>query len=126
MYCGASMIKKTFIFLSIFACACASNPRIEDLSSAQRQRVGAIKIYKGQVDRPVTLLGTVEGLSCHRNAYSTYDVGEDEAMEGVRIKAAILKADAVVNVICQKNSGTDWINNCFGSVKCIGDAAQFN
>ncbi len=71
------------------------------------------------------MLGTVEGLSCHRDRYSTYDIGYEEAMEGVRLQAATLEADAVVNVVCQKNSGTDWRNNCFGSVKCIGDAVQF-
>ncbi|MBY0416208.1 MAG: hypothetical protein K2Q18_18690 [Bdellovibrionales bacterium] len=119
------MVSKFFILLSLFVSACASNPRIENLSSKERQRVSAIKVFRGEADRPVTLLGTVDGLSCHRNAYSTNDVGEEEAMEGVKIKAALLQADAIVNVVCQKNSGTDWMNNCFGSVKCIGDAASY-
>jgi hypothetical protein len=53
------------------------------------------------------------------------DVSYDEALQGVKLRAAMLNADAVVNTFCQKNSDTDWINNCWAAVKCIGDAIKY-
>ena len=104
---------------------CATNPRIEDLKPTQRAKVGQIDIHNGTVDRPHIVLGTVSGLSCNRNKYQTQDISDREALEGVKIKAAMLDADAVMNTICQKNSDTDWRNNCWASVKCIGDAIRY-
>ncbi|RLM26491.1 hypothetical protein BIY29_05375 [Brenneria alni] len=79
-------------------------------------------VYKNNPFSDATIIKTVDGLSCNRNKYQAQDISESEAMDGVKIKAAMLNADAVVNTICQKNSDTDWINNCWASVKCIGDA----
>jgi uncharacterized protein YbjQ (UPF0145 family) len=53
------------------------------------------------------------------------NVSDAEALEGVKIKAVKRGADAVINLVCQKNSDTDWRNNCWASVKCIGDAVRF-
>lgn len=104
---------------------CASNPSINSLSPEQRARLNTIQIIKGGVDRPYKILGTVKGLSCHRNAYQTQLLTEDEAIEGIRLKAALLGADAVINTVCQINSGTDWVNNCWSSIVCVGDAIKY-
>jgi len=104
---------------------CGANPRVEDLSPVQRRKAATMQVFKGDPGRPVVAVGMVEGLSCHRNAYSTNDVSEAEAIAGLKLRAAQLGADAVVSVVCQKDSGTDWRNNCFGSVKCVGDAVRF-
>ncbi|MGM3172510.1 hypothetical protein [Dickeya lacustris] len=103
--------------------ACASNPRIEYLSGEQRSKAINMPVYKNNPLSPnAKTIKAVDGLSCNRNKYQAPDISESEALEGVKIKAAMLNADAVVNTICQKNSDTDWINNCWASVKCIGDA----
>lgn len=107
------------------ATGCAHNLRIDNLTSEQRARFDTIKISTGPTDRPHQVLGAVTGLSCHRNLYQTKDVSNDEALEGVRIRAAAMDADAVINTVCQKNSDTDWGNNCWASIKCIGDAVRF-
>ncbi len=83
-----------------------------------------VQIFKGNPDRPFRTLGQVTGLSCNRNKFQAQDISESEALEGVRIKAVALGGDAAANVLCQTNSDTDWINNCWASVKCIGDAVK--
>ena len=112
------------VALGLSLVGCASNPRIDNLSSEDRARVSEIKIYKSRPEQPYQVLGEVSGLSCNRNAYQAQDVSESEALEGVRIKTVILGGDAVINTLCQKNSDTDWGNNCWASVKCIGDAVK--
>lgn len=104
---------------------CMSNPRIEDLSSADRAKAAAVQIFQGTPDRAYEVIGPVTGLSCNRNKYQAQDVSDSEALQGVKINAAQVGADAVINTFCQKNSDTDWRNNCWASVKCIGDAVRF-
>ena len=60
-----------------------------------------------------------------RLPYQRQDISDEEALEGVRIKAVQLNADAVINTFCQTNSDTDWKNNCWASIKCIGDAVIY-
>lgn len=103
-----------------------SNPRIEDLSPKQRALASSIEIYKQAPDKSYSELGTVTGLSCNRNKYQAQDISEREALEGVKINAALKKADAVIYTLCQTNSDTDWRNNCWASVKCIGEAVKYN
>ncbi len=110
------------VMASLFACA--ANPRIDSLSSEERAKVSEVQIFKGKPDRAYQALGEVSGLSCNRNLYQAQDVSDSEALEGVKIKAVMLGGNAVINVLCQKNSDTDWGNNCWASVKCIGDAVQ--
>jgi len=114
-----------FILLLLLISGCASNPSIRTLSPEQRVRLNTIKVFKGGIERPYKILGTVKGLSCHRNAYQKQLLTEDEAIEGVRLEAAILGADAVINTACQVNSGTDWVNNCWSSIVCVGDAIKY-
>lgn len=104
---------------------CMSNPRIEDLSAQQRAKLGSIAVFSDAPPRRFDVLGTVTGLSCNRNKYQNPDVSDREAMDGIKLQAAKMNADAVINAFCQKNSDTDWRNNCWASVKCIGDAVRF-
>lgn len=102
--------------------SCAANPRIENLSSEDRSKVSQVQIFKGKPEQSFQILGEVSGLSCNRNKYQAQDISESEALEGVKIKTIMLGGNAVINTLCQKNSDTDWVNNCWASVKCIGDA----
>lgn len=87
-----------------FAVSCASNPQIEDLSSEQRARAANIQIFQGRPARSFEIIGTVSGLSCNRNKYQEQDISNEEALQDVRIKAALMEADAVINTFCQTNS----------------------
>lgn len=109
----------------VIVAGCATNPDVGSLSSEQRARFDAMKVLYGPTSRVYTELGTVKGLSCHRNAYQNQRLTEAEAIEGVKLRAAALNADAVVNVVCQVHSGVDWVNNCWSSIVCVGDAVRF-
>lgn len=117
---GLAVSLATFVVIG-----CASNPDVGTLSSTQRAKLASMEVFRGPQSRPYSILGPVKGLSCHRNAYQVQLLTEDEAIEGVRLKAALLEADAVVNVVCQRNSGTDWVNNCWSSIVCVGDAVRY-
>lgn len=118
-------MKRICVLLPVLALtACMSNPKIDDLSSTQRAKAANMQVHENNPYPQAKVLKTVTGLSCNRNAYQRQDVSRDEALEGVKIQAALVGADAVVNNICQKNSDTDWGNNCWSSVKCIGDAVK--
>lgn len=84
-----------------------------------------MEVVHGSITRSHTILGAVKGLSCHRNAYQRQQQTEAEAIEGVKLRAASLDADAVINLVCQTNSGTDWVNNCWSSIVCVGDAVRY-
>lgn len=119
-------MKRAFsVGVAILMAGCMSNPRIEDLSSADRAKAGAMQVFKSAPDRAYEIIAPVTGLSCNRNKYQAQDISEAEAIEGVKINAVYLGADAVINTFCQTNSDTDWRNNCWASVKCIGDAVRF-
>jgi uncharacterized protein YbjQ (UPF0145 family) len=105
---------------------CTTNPDVGTLSSEQRARIVSMEVTRGPTTRPHAILGAVKGLSCHRNAYQGQQLTEAEAIEGVKIRAASLDADAVINLVCQVNSGADWANNCWSSIVCVGDAVRYS
>jgi len=102
-----------------------SNPDLGSLSAAQLQTLSNMEVYEGGINRPHAVLEPVKGLSCHRNAYQSQLLTTDEAIEGVKLEAALLGADAVINLACQRNSGTDWVNNCWASFVCVGTAVKY-
>lgn len=105
--------------------ACISNPRIENLSPQQRAKLSSIAILESAPPREFDIVGSVKGISCHRNIYTASELSDREALDGIKLRAVQLNADAVINVYCQKNTTTDWANNCWGSIRCIGDAVRF-
>lgn len=121
------MNKKALLVLinSLGLAACVSNPDVGTLLSSQRSAYSSMKVYEDPIFQPHVILGQVKGLSCHRNAYKSQMLTSDEAIEGVKLRAALLGANAVANMVCQKNSGTDWVNNCWASIVCIGDAVKY-
>jgi hypothetical protein len=117
--------KSVFIAIGLFLSGCAANPSINTLTGEQRARLNTVQVSAVGTDKPYKVIGKAEGLSCHRNAYAPRSTTETEAMEGVKINAVLMNADAVINVACQ-NNGVDWGNNCWASIVCIGDAITFN
>lgn len=117
---------RAIMLLSALAVAgCASNPSIESLSPEQRGRVAAMAEYQSDsVPTGLTYrtLGAVKGLACKRNLYASGKPSIEEAHQGVRIQAALLGANAVMNVVCEDKQETDFAHNCWQTVVCIGDA----
>lgn len=121
---------RAFLFVvlafSWILAGCATNPDLGSLSPEQRARLNTIQVYNLGVDKPHKILGSVKGLSCQLNTQQTQTFAEEEAMEGMRRKAAILGADAVINTACQIKSMPDLANNCWTSFVCVGDAIKFD
>jgi len=115
----------TFLTVCFALYGCATNPDIGSLSPSQRSKLSQMEILRGPTSRSHEILDTAKGLSCHRNAYQTQLLTEDEAIQGVKLRAALLNADAVINTYCQRNSGADWVNNCWASIVCAGDAVRW-
>lgn len=116
--------KAFYLLLVIGALAgCAANPKIEDLSAEDQSKVSGVLIFKGQPETPFDVIGKVDGLSCHRNAYVPHDVSEAEATEGIKIRTVILGGNAAIHLTCE-SSGVDWANNCWSSMKCTADAVK--
>jgi len=114
------------VFLTcIFVAGCASNPNIGNLSSTQRAKMASIELLRGPTSRTYKIVGSVKGLSCNRNAMQMRPMTEAEALEGVKLRAVLLGADAVIDVKCQKHSETDWVNNCWASITCTGNAIKY-
>ncbi len=103
---------------------CASNPSVASLSSEQRQKVSElIEFPSGSLSREsYQIVGSAKGLACKRNLYASGKPSIEEAQQGVRIRAALMGADAVTNVLCEDKQQVDWGNNCWQTVVCVGDA----
>lgn len=103
---------------------CASNPSVASLSSEQRQRVAElVEFPSGSLPREsYQIVGSAKGLACKRNLYASGKPSMEEAQQGVRIRAALMGADAVTNVLCEDKQEVDWGNNCWQTVVCVGDA----
>ena len=113
----------TFLWMLV---GCATNPEIGSLSSEQRARLDTMQVYNLGVDRPYKVLGSVKGLCCQLSTHQTQASTEAEAMEGLKLNAAILGADAIINTACQIKSMPDLANNCWTSFVCVGDAIKFD
>ncbi len=101
---------------------CLRNPSINDLSRADRSRLAGLQQVDVSDLSPAhyQILETVHGISCQVTTFEgppTYQ----EAMDGLRRRAAQAGADAVANVACER-TGLSWSNNCADSIECIGEA----
>ena len=121
-----------FATAALSACATSYVPdlspkEVEGLTTAQRGRLSVMKVYRSYEnppDQPHKVVASVKGISCHRNTYVYKQVTDEEAIYALKVRAALLNADAVFNLDCQASSGTDWVNNCWSSIVCVGDAIQ--
>ncbi|MCD6025206.1 MAG: RcsF lipoprotein [Fibrobacteria bacterium] len=104
--------------------ACASTPSYRDLTPAQREKYERVDVVEGPVKRRHETLGRVEAVSCRRNLYFG-SATEDEAREGVRVKATRRDADAVKQLTCRRE-GISLSRNCWASVICAGWAIRFD
>ncbi|MBW9271731.1 MAG: hypothetical protein K1566_18990 [Candidatus Thiodiazotropha sp. (ex. Lucinisca nassula)] len=105
--------------------ACQTNPSIDSLTSDQRVKIINMEVFDTSTSEPHKIISQVKGISCHKNKHVANMVSKEEAIEGIKFQAAHHNADAVINLLCQTNSGTDWKNNCWSSIVCVGDAIEY-
>jgi len=115
----------TLAALLLQLAACASNPSIESLSTAELQKLSDMDVSEQSSDAKHEILGKVKGLSCRRNAKQPERTSYDEAIQGAKIQAIKLNADAITSLSCQENNKADWSNNCWSSIVCLGVAVKY-
>ena len=109
--------------IAAMSVGCASGPDLEGLSGTQRSKFEAMEVFHGPAPRPHTVIQPVKNSVCLK-AYQQESMHEDETLQGLKLKAARLDADAISNAACLKRSGAEW-NDCWSSIVCAGDAIRY-
>ena len=105
---------------------CVSNPGVDTLNSTEREAFNRIQIIEGQVTQPYTVLDKVKGKECHTDIDQSKERSTGDAITVLKVKAAKRNADAIMNVSCQRDMTTDWRNDCWSSMLCVGTAIKFD
>ena len=113
------LISFSFLFAFLLL-GCATTHSIKDLDSETRARINKIRVYRTESlpDASYEILGTVETLTCKRFFNESNDISK------MKIQAAKLGADAIVNIVFQLKPGVDWAHNCWATMVGVGDAVK--
>lgn len=112
--------------LLVFTLAgCVSNPGIDSLDSTELETFKRIQILEGDVTRPYAVVATVKGKECHTDIDQSKALSTNDAITVLKVKAARKDADAIMNIKCERDRTTDWRNDCWSSVLCVGTAIKF-
>lgn len=122
---GDIMRMIVFCAFGLFIAACVSNPNIESLNPSELEALNRLQILEGEISKPYNIIAKVKGISCHKTAEQSRNRSTDDAIEGIKIKAAKRHADALTNIVCQRDRTTDWRNDCWSSMVCVGTAIKF-
>ena len=104
---------------------CVSNPGVETLSSTELETFKRIQIIEGEITQPYTVVDKVKGKECHTDIDQSKERSTGDAITVLKVKAAKRNADAIMNVKCKRDMTTDWRNDCWSSMLCVGTAIKF-
>ena len=102
----------------------AKKKKIENLTAEERSKLANLKVFENNPlpDGSYKIIATVTGTSCMRNAYGR-DASASEAASAMKMEAASLGADLLINVVIQER-GVDWKKNCWHTIVAVGDAVR--
>jgi hypothetical protein len=109
--------------LGLFAITLSSCATARSADPEVRRRAAAIEILEAEAvgGRQHEIITEVAASACMRQ-------GAEGSMEGVRsdlrIKAAEVNADAIINMLCERG-GTSLTQNCWRVTECRGDAIRW-
>ena len=106
-----------FIAIGLFLSGCVSNPDMYSLTGDQVARLNTIQLSTEGLASSHQVLGKAEGVACNHPGSDT------EAIQAIRMNAALLEADAVINITC-RNAGING-GRCWTATRCVGDAIRF-
>ena len=118
-------MKGVFVFLSsLVIAACATTP--SDYDEGTHEMAANIEMFEqGQpLEREYEVLGFVRSNSCGSKTASRFTGDWDEAKLLLRLEAALLEADAIVEYKCWTNP-VDMVSNCWASKRCEGNAVKY-
>ena len=117
-------IKFSLLTLVFFLSGCAGfgqSVSVGQLTSSQVQRLEKISIIQtGSINtKDFKVLKRVKGISCSGDG--TIHISKSDAINQLKLKAALSNADALTNLVCEDNQVLDWKNNCWKSWICFAD-----
>ena len=115
--------------LFLFGCA----PTLDIDNVEVRRSASNMQIFKVDDEIPdnYNIIGVVKGIACggQKNTslgqFNNPPASIDEAYRKLKINAAKINANGIINVFCE-DTGIDWSKNCWTTITCVGDAITFN
>jgi hypothetical protein len=119
---GENMKIFTALFLSMALAGCVSGP--PELTAEQLRRVNDMNVFKigTTPDRGFKVISAVEAADCSGPGGSRLYGDEGKAIDILKMKAAAIGGDAVVDVSC---GSAPFVNNCWAAKKCDGKAVSW-
>ena len=121
------IIRRIFLLILILLFGCAG-PQMDISNTEIRRAASKIKIIESGDEVPSNhqIIGEVQGVSCGgQNNTAQTPASKDEAYRELKLQAARINADAVINVFCE-DTGVDWKRNCWTTIACVGDGIKIN
>ena len=108
----------------IFLGGCASTPK--DYEPKYHEMSKTIEMFEqgSPPEKAHEILKFVRSNSCGSKTVSRYTGDWDEAKLLLRLEAAKVNADAIVNYKCWTNP-MDMVSNCWASKRCEGNAVKY-
>jgi len=115
--------------LPLFLASCGTPIKVQnhyEVNSEALRKIRGMSIVKdhGRPESGYTDLGIVNGLYCNLDRGPMSTTAEQDAIEQVKINAAILGSDHISTPNCVTSLSTDWANNCYTSVTCKSHALK--
>ena len=105
---------------------CVSNPGVDSLTPTEMETFKQMQILEGDVTRPYTVVAKVKGKECHTDIDQSKALSTEDAITVLKVKASQKNADAIMNIKCERDRTTDWRNDCWSSMLCVGTAIRFD
>ena len=116
-------IRSSLLIIMPLVSACATLQVAVSPTASQRANAEQVEILHGATNRPFKSLGVVKGSGCQKNNFDP-NIPETDAIRNMKLQAAVLSADAVMNSAC-RNVNIDWFTDCFNLTECTGEAIRF-
>jgi hypothetical protein len=120
----ASLTRRPLTCLLLFTLlvftACATQPKLSDLNAEQRACLSKMLVFntEGLPQGSYQKIGRVESVACKKS----FD--KQSAVTKIKILAAQLGADAVINLSFQTKDEVDWTHDCWATVVGTADAVR--
>lgn len=113
------MKKILVLILMSFVAGCVAGP--PELTLDQEKRLNNIKIFMAgsKPDKDFNFVSEINSADCSGPGGSRLYGDEGKAVDILKMKAAALNADAIVDVSC---GSAPFVNNCWAARKCDGKA----
>tara|TARA_Y100000768_G_C23897013_1_gene643140 strand:- start:611 stop:997 length:387 start_codon:yes stop_codon:yes gene_type:complete len=120
------------ILLMLFINNCSQNNL--DINNPEIRRAASkinIIDLDSNIPKKYQILSEVRGVSyggqktTTLGEFNTPPASKEEAYRELKLNAARVNADAIINVFCE-DTGVDWSRNCWTTMVCIGDAIKID